>query len=69
MSKHLDAIARARLEAEFGSHAGEVLDSGAMPHLQLRLQEVTPSTPQRGWRPEYGDPDSYLEAVYHCIQQ
>ena len=26
------------------------------------------SKPQ-GWRPEYGDPDKYLQAVYFCQQQ
>lgn len=72
MSTHLDAIARVQFEAEFGTHAHEVLDSGAMPNmpqLQLRLQVAQPSVPQRGWRPEFGDPDAYLQSVYNCIQQ
>ena len=70
MSAYLEAIALARLEAEFGSHAHEVLESG-MPGLQLRLQEVALSapTPQSGWRPEFGDPEDYLDSVYNCIQQ
>lgn len=68
-----EELARLRLEQEFGAHAREVLNAGAMPHvapyaLQLRLQEVVPSKPQ-GWRPEYGDPDKYLQAVYFCQQQ
>jgi len=65
-----EELARLRLEQEFGAHAREVLNAGAMPPyaLQLRLQEVTPSKPQ-GWRPEYGDPDKYLQSVYHCQQQ
>ena len=70
MSAYLDAIARARLEAEFGSHAPEVLESG-MPGLQLRLQEIVASAPKpgSGWRPEFGDPEEYLDSVYNCIQQ
>lgn len=69
-----EELARLRLEQEFGAHAREVLHAGAMPHvapqlqLQLQLQEVTPSKPQ-GWRPEYADPDKYLQSVYHCQQQ
>ena len=70
MDYSVEELARLRLEQEFGVHASEVLNSGAVPPyaLQLRLQEVVPSTP-RGWRPEYGDPDKYLQSVYHCQQQ
>jgi hypothetical protein len=68
-----EELARLRLEEEFGAHAREVLNAGAMPNvapyaLQLRLQEAVPSKPQ-GWRPEYGDPDKYLQSVYFCQQQ
>jgi hypothetical protein len=65
-----EELARLRLEQEFGAHASEVLNAGAVPPyaLQLRLQEVVSSTP-RGWRPEYGDPEKYLQSVYHCQQQ
>lgn len=65
-----EELARLRLEQEFGAHAREVLNASAVPPyaLQLRLQEAVPSKPQ-GWRPEYGDPDTYLQAVYHCQQQ
>lgn len=69
MSTRLEDIARMQLEAEFGHHANEVLDSGWMPNLQLRLQEVQASPPQQGWRPEFGDPESYLQSVYNCLQQ
>lgn len=71
-----EELARLRLEQEFGAHASEVLNAGAMPNvanyaLQLQLQEVVPSVPSRapGWRPEYGDPDKYLQSVYFCQQQ
>ncbi len=66
-----EELARLRLEQEFGAHAREVLHASAVPPyaLQLRLQEVVPSTPPRGWRPEYGDPDKYLQALYFCQQQ
>ena len=68
-----EELDRLRLEQEFGAHAREVLNAGAMPNvapyaLQLRLQEVVPSKPQ-GWRPEYGDPEKYLQSLYHCQQQ
>jgi hypothetical protein len=65
-----EELARLRLEQEFGAHAREVLNAGAVPPyaLQLGLQEVVPST-QGGWRPEYGDPDKYLQALYFCQQQ
>ena len=68
-----EELARLRLEQEFGTHAREVLNAGAMPHLasyalQLRLQEVVPSKP-RGLRPEHGDPEKYLQAIYHSQQQ
>lgn len=70
MDYSLDAIARLRMEEEFGAHANEVMNAGWLPPqaLQLRLQEVVPSKPQ-GWRPEYGDPDGYLQSVYRCLQQ
>ena len=68
-----EELDRLRLEQEFGAYAREVLNAGAMPHvtpyaLQLRLQEAVPSRPQ-GWRPEYGDPDKYLQSLYRCQQQ
>jgi hypothetical protein len=69
MDYSLEAIARLRMEAEFGEHANEVMHAGGYPHqaLQLRLQEVVPSTPARqGYRPEFGDPEGYLQAVYNC---
>lgn len=73
MSKYFDAIARVQLEAEFGNHTHEVLDSGSMPNmpqLQLRLQEHQYTAPQGGgWRPEFGEPEDYLESVYNCILQ
>ena len=42
-----EELARLRLEQEFGAHAREVLNASAVPPyaLQLRLQEVVPSTP------------------------
>lgn len=71
-----EELARLRLEQEFGAHAREVLNAGAMPNvapyaLQLQLQEVgsAPLRHPRGWRPEYGDPDKYLQSVYSCQQQ
>lgn len=70
-----EELARLRLEQEFGAHAREVLNAGAMPNvapyaLQLQLQEVSGLTQRpRGWRPEYGDPEQYLQAVYSCQQQ
>ena len=67
MSPRLDAIARLQMEAEFAPHAPEVLQSGCMPQLQLQLAVATPS--HSGWRPEYGDPESYLQSVYNCLQQ
>lgn len=65
-----EELARLRQEEEFGAHAREVLNASAVPPyaLQLRLQEAVPSK-ARGWRPEYGDPDKYLQAVYFCQQQ
>lgn len=70
MNNSLDAIARQRMEEEFGAHATEVMNAGWLPPqgLQLRLQEVVPSTPSR-YRPEFGDPDGYLQSVYRCLQQ
>lgn len=69
MDYSLDDIARLRLEEAFGTHAGEVLNASALPPyaLQLRLQEVVPSAPRH--RPELGDPEAYLQAIYHCQQQ
>ncbi|HTJ97180.1 MAG TPA: hypothetical protein VL381_06900 [Rhodocyclaceae bacterium] len=73
MDYSLDAIARLRLEAEFGEHANEVMHAGGYPQqaLQLRL-EVAQSTqaPQAryAFRPEYNDPEAYLQAVYNCQQ-
>lgn len=71
MRRYLDELAlqqRAQLEAEFGSHAVEVLQSGCMPQLQLATQQ-TSAARAGGWRPEYGDPEAYLQSVYNCIQQ
>ena len=69
MSTHLDEIARVQFESEFGSHANEVLDSGWMATPQLQMQTVQATPPQRGWRPEFGDPEAYLQSVYNCLQQ
>jgi hypothetical protein len=65
-----EELARLSLEQQFGAHAAEVLHGGAVPPYatQLRLQEVTSSAPA-AWRPELGDPDAYLQTVYHCQQQ
>jgi hypothetical protein len=73
MDYSLEELARMRLEQEFGAHANEVLNAGAMPHLapyalQLGLQEIVASSTPRGWRPEYGDPDKFLQSIYYCQQ-
>lgn len=70
MDYSLDAIARLRMEEEFGTHANEVMNAGWLPPqgLQLRLQEVVPNTSSR-YRPEFGDPEGYLQSVYRCLQQ
>lgn len=50
MDTSAEALARLRLEQEFGVHADTVLNAGILPQqvlqymLQLRLQEVVPST-------------------------
>lgn len=69
MDYSVEDLARMRLEETFGTHAREVLHAGAVPPyaLQLRLQEVVPSTPRR--RHEPSDPEAYLQAIYHCQQQ
>lgn len=70
MKYSLETIARLQLEAEFGTHANEVLNAGWMPPqaLQLGLQPVVPDgTPH--YRPQISDPDEYLQAVYNCQQQ